>query len=373
MYAALLSIATPAGGPSSSATPKGKKNLTIEALTRYLLALADKRPLVILLADAHWIDSSTRELINKVIALIKTTRILLLINFRPEFIPQWVGEPHATILRLGSLGREQSRAIISNVTGGEKLPGVVQEQIIDKADGVPLFVEELTKTVLESELVQDVGDRVAVGPLPTLSVPETLLDSLTARLDRLGSAKEVAQIGAVIGREFSYSMLRAVVSLPSNLLEAELARLVDSELIFVRADLPNATYMFKHAIVQEAAYAMLSRRKRQQIHARIAESLENSLPYTTETQPELLAHHLARAGSIERAVDYLRKAGQRSIEQQSVCSQFKEGFDAEDLRNARALVRSLRRELSRKPKDGSTARIIRLGRQQLRHGALITG
>ena len=285
LYAALLSIATPAGGPSSSATPKGKKNLTIEALTRYLLALADKRPLVILLADAHWIDSSTRELINKVIALIKTTRILLLINFRPEFIPQWVGEPHATILRLGSLGREQSRAIISNVTGGEKLPGVVQEQIIDKADGVPLFVEELTKTVLESELVQDVGDRVAVGPLPTLSVPETLLDSLTARLDRLGSAKEVAQIGAVIGREFSYSMLRAVVSLPSNLLEAELARLVDFELIFVRADLPNATYMFKHAIVQEAAYAMLSRRKRQQIHARIAEFLRIAFPTRLKPSP----------------------------------------------------------------------------------------
>src|SRR5262249_9552828 len=145
LYAALLSISTPAGEPSSSATPKRKKNLTIEALTRYLLGLADKRPLVILLSDAHWIDSSTLELINKVIALIKTNRILLLINFRPEFIPQCVGEPHATIL-LGSLGREQSRAIISNVTGVKKLPGVVQEQIIDKADGVPLFVEELTKT-----------------------------------------------------------------------------------------------------------------------------------------------------------------------------------------------------------------------------------
>jgi DNA-binding response OmpR family regulator/class 3 adenylate cyclase/predicted ATPase len=315
LYAALLSIATPAREPSPNATPQRIKDLTIAALTRYLLGLADKQPLVIMLADAHWIDSSTLELINRVIPSIKTARVFLLINFRPEFIPQWVGEPHLTLLRLGPLGCEPSRVIISEVTGGKKLPREVQEQIIDQTGGVPLFVEELTKTVLESELVQDFGDRyVAAGPLSTLSVPTTLLDSLTARFDRLGSAKEVAQIGAVIGREFSYPLLTAVLPGSPNALETALARLGASELISVSSGHPNKTYTFKHAIVQDAAYAMLSRQKRQQIHGRIAEALENSFAYITQTQPELLAHHLVRAGSIERGIDYLRKAGQRSIE-----------------------------------------------------------
>jgi DNA-binding response OmpR family regulator/class 3 adenylate cyclase/predicted ATPase len=314
LYAALLSIATPAREPSSTATPQRIRDLTIAALTRYLLNLADKRPLVIVLADAHWIDSSTLELINRTISLIKTTPVFLLIEFRPEFIPQ-VGEPHVTTLRLGPLGREQSRTIISEVTGGKELPPEVEEQIIDKTDGVPLFVEELTKTVLESELLEDIGEQyVAAGPLPALAVPSTLLDSLTARLDRLGPAKEIAQIGAIIGREFSYPLLAAVVPLSANLLKAALARLVASELIFVSTDLANPIYTFKHAIVQDAAYGMLSRQRRQQLHSRIADTLENSFPYMIEAQPELLAHHLARAGSIERAIDYLRKAGQRSIE-----------------------------------------------------------
>jgi predicted ATPase/DNA-binding response OmpR family regulator/class 3 adenylate cyclase len=315
LYAALLSIATPAHEPSSSATPQRIKDLTIAALTRYLLNLAHKRPLIIVLADAHWIDSSTLELINRTIPLIKTARVFLLIEFRPEFIPQWVGEPHVTTLQLGPLGREQSRTIISEVTGGKELPQEVEEQIIDRTDGVPLFVEELTKAVLESELLQNAGDQyVATRALPALAVPSTLLDSLTARLDRLGPAKEVAQIGALIGREFSHQLLASVVPLSANSLKAALARLAGSGLIFVSADLPNAIYTFKHAIVQDAAYAMLPRQKRQQIHGRIADTLENSFPYMIEAQPELLAHHLAQAGSIARAIDYLRKAGQRSIE-----------------------------------------------------------
>jgi predicted ATPase/DNA-binding response OmpR family regulator/class 3 adenylate cyclase len=315
LYAALLSIATPTGEPSSSLTPQRKKDLTIAALTRYLLGLGHNRPLIIVLSDAHWIDSSTLELINRIIPSIKTARVFFVIKFRTEFIPQWVREPHVTVLRLGPLGREQSRTIISEVAEGKKLPQEVEEQILDKADGVPLFIQELTKAVLESELLQDVGDQcVATGPLPTFAVPATLLDSLTARLDRLGPAKEIAQIGAVIGREFSYPLLAAVVSLSTNSLKATLARLVDSELIFVSAGLPNEIYTFKHAIVQDAAYAMLPRQKRQQLHSRVADALENSFPYMIETQPELLAHHLAQAGSIERGIDYLRKAGQRSIE-----------------------------------------------------------
>src|SRR5262249_31624497 len=218
-------------------------------------------------------------------------------------------------VRLGPLGREQSRTIICEVTRGKKLPEEVREQILDRTDGIPLFVEELTKTILESELLEDVGDKyVTAAPLSALAVPSTLLDSLTARFDRLGSAKEVAQIGAVIGREFSYQLLAAVVPSSVDSLKAALARLVVSELILVSADPPNEAYTFKHAIVQDAAYAMLSRQKRQQLHSRIADTLENSFPYVTEAQPELVAHHPAQAGSIKRAIAYLRKSGQRSIE-----------------------------------------------------------
>jgi predicted ATPase/class 3 adenylate cyclase len=315
LYAALLSIVTPAPAPSSSATPQRVKELTIAALSRYLLNLAHKQPLVIVLADAHWIDSSTLELLNKIIPLIKTAQVFLLIEFRPEFMPQWASEAHVTTLRLGPLQREQSQTIICEVTRGKKLPPQVRDQIIDQTDGVPLFVEELTKTVLESELLEEVGDQyVASGPLPALAVPSTLLDSLTARFDRLGSAKDIAQIGAVIGREFSYQLLAAVVALSVDSLKTTLGRLVASGLIFVSGDHPSETYTFKHAIVQDAAYAMLSRQKRQQLHSRIADTLDNSFPSVIEAQPELQAHHLAQAGSVERAIDYLRKAGQRSIE-----------------------------------------------------------
>jgi DNA-binding response OmpR family regulator/class 3 adenylate cyclase/predicted ATPase len=315
LYAALLSTATTGSQPASSATPQREKDLTIAALSRYLLCLADKQPLVIVVADAHWIDSSTLELINRTIPLLKAARVLLVIKFRPEFVPRWVGEPHVSTLQLRPLGPEQSRTIISEVTEGKKLPQEVEEHIIAKTDGVPLFVEELTKAILESALLQGVGDRyVAAAPLPARAVPSTLLDSVTARLDRLGPAKEIAQLGAVIGREFSYPLLAAVAPLAANLLKAALARLVDADVIFVSAGLPNETYTFKHAIVQDAAYAMLSRQKRQQLHSRIADALENSFPHIIATQPELLAHHLAQAGSIERGIDYLRKAGQRSIE-----------------------------------------------------------
>ena len=226
LYAELLSTATPERERSLSLTPQRQKDLTIAALSRHLRHLADKQPLIIVLADAHWIDSSTLDLVNRIIPLIKTARVLFLIEFRQEFIPQWLDESHVTMLRLERMGHEQSLAIISEVTGDKKLPPELQEQIISKADGVPLFIEELTKSVQESELVQDVGDKyVATGPLNSLAVPTSLVDSLTARLDRLGAAKEVAQIGAVIGREFSHALLAAVASQSANSLQAALAQL----------------------------------------------------------------------------------------------------------------------------------------------------
>jgi DNA-binding response OmpR family regulator/class 3 adenylate cyclase/predicted ATPase len=313
LYAALLSISIPER--DLGLTPQRQKDLTIATLSRHLLRLADKQPLIVALADAHWVDSSTLELVDRIIPLIKSARVLLLISFRPEFMPQWLSEAHVTMLRLDRMDREQCHAIVSDVIGDKALPREVKEQIIDKADGIPLFVEELAKSVLESELVQEAGDRYsASGPLPPFTVPATLLDSLTARLNQLGPAKEVAQIGAVIGRKFSHPLLAAAALESTNSLQSALAQLIASGVIFQSGELPDATYTFKHALVRDAAYATLCREKRQRLHCRVADALERNFSLTIETQPELLAHHLEQAGFVERAIDYLRKAGRRSIE-----------------------------------------------------------
>ena len=215
--AALLSI--PTGElPAPGLTPQRQKDLTIAALIRHILGFARDRPLVVELADAHWADSSTLELFSRIIASIKTAQVFVLMSFRPEFFPQWLNEPHVTMLRLDRLGREQTEAMIFDVAGQKALPPEMYAQIISKTDGVPLFVEELTKSVLESGLLQDAGDQLTtVGPLPPLAIPTTLLGSLTARLDRLGPVKEIAQIGAAIGREFSYRLLAAVAPISGPL------------------------------------------------------------------------------------------------------------------------------------------------------------
>jgi DNA-binding response OmpR family regulator/class 3 adenylate cyclase/predicted ATPase len=312
--AALLSI--PTGElPASGLTPQRQKDLTIAALIRHIVGFARDQPLVVELADAHWADSSTLELFSRIIASIKAAQVFVLVSFRPEFFPQWLDEPHVTMLRLDRLGREQIEAMIFDVAGQRALPSEMYAQVISKTDGVPLFVEELTKSVLESGLLEDAGDRLTIiGPLPPLAIPTTLLGSLTARLDRLGPIKEIAQVGAAIGREFSYRLLAAVAPISGPPLHAALAQLAAPELIFARGEPPDSTYVFKHALVQDAAYGTLVRSKRQQLHCRIADALEQGFPETVETQPELLAHHLIQAGLTERAIDYLRKAGQRTIE-----------------------------------------------------------
>jgi class 3 adenylate cyclase/DNA-binding response OmpR family regulator/predicted ATPase len=315
LYAALLSIPADKFNSSPVLTPQRQRELTIAALLRQLRDLALTRPVVIVVADAHWMDSSTLELLSRCIASIKAARVFVLINFRPEFFPPWLDQSHATMLTLNRLAREQIEAIILDVAGNKELPRDLQEQIISKSDGVPLFAEELTKTVIESGLLQDAGDRyVAVGPLPPLAVPTTLLGSLTARLDRLGEIREIAQIGAAIGREFSYRLLAAIAPVSGPSLQTALAHLAASDLIFVRGEPPDSTYIFKHALVQDAAYATMVRNKCQQLHSRIADALTQGFPETVETQPELMAHHLAQAGLTERAVDYFRKAARRAIE-----------------------------------------------------------
>ena len=311
--AALLSIPTGERFAVGS-TPQQQKDLTIATLMRQILGLARKLPVVLVLSDAHWADSSTLELFDRMIASIKTAQVFVLVKFRPEFFPQWLDDSHVTLLRLDRLGREQSEEMIFDVTGHKALPPEMHAQIISKTDGVPLFVEELTKSVLESGVLQNTGDRlITVGPLPSLAIPTTLLGSLTARLDRLGPVKEIAQIGAAIGREFSYRLLAAVAPISGTPLHAALAQLAAPELVFVRGEPPDSTYVFKHALVQDAAYGSLVRSKRQQLHGQIADALEDGFPETVESQPELLAHHLIQAGLTERAINYLRKAGQRTI------------------------------------------------------------
>jgi len=313
LFADLLSIET--GNSDLQLTPRQQKDLTIDALTRQLFNLARMQPVLVILEDVHWIDPTTLDLINQGIRSTKAAPVLFLITFRPEFSPSWIEQSNATMFQLHRLGLEQAGAIILDVTGGKILPPEVLEQILNKTDGIPLFVEELTKMVLEAGLLRDEGDRyIVVGTLPPLAIPTTLHDSLMARLDKLASIKEIAQIGAALGREFSYRLLAAVAPLGDVELQGALAQLTAAELIFARGEPPDSNYVFKHALLQDAAYESLRRGKRQQLHSRIADVLAEQFADMVETQPELMAHHLAQAGFTERAIGYLQKAGQRAIQ-----------------------------------------------------------
>jgi class 3 adenylate cyclase/predicted ATPase len=315
LYAALLSI--PANGryPELKLTPQRQRDLTCAALVRRLAGLARQQPVLLVVEDAHWIDPTTLEVINNIVELARTTRLFCLITFRSDFFPPWLDRSHVSMLRLDRLGRDHVGAMIFDLAGGKELPVVVLEQIISKTDGVPLFVEELTKSVLESGLIKDQdGQLVVEGTTLPLAIPATLHDSLMARLDRLAPVKEIAQIGAALGREFSYRLLAAVSQLPGTSLQSALTQLASAELIFGHGQPPESTYTFKHALVLDAAYSSLLRGKRQQLHKTIAVVLKAQFPEVVGTQPELIAHHLAQAGHASEAIEYLRKAGQRGIE-----------------------------------------------------------
>ncbi len=318
LIAALLSVSLGGGVPGRELDPQRQKQLTHEALLDQLAGLAARQPVLMIFEDAHWADPTTLELLEQTVDRVQEARILAVITSRPEFDPPWPSHSHITTLTLNRLGRRQGAAIVSDLTGGKALPEEVLEQIVARTDGVPLFVEELTKTVLESGLLTDSGDRYELtGPLSTLAIPSTLQDSLMARLDRLAPAKEVAQIGATIGREFRHRLLAAVSPLGDDALEDSLEQLVGSELIFRRGTPPDATYIFKHALVQDAAYESLLKSKRKKLHRRIAQALEQDFPETVETEPEILAHHFAEAGLSEAAVEYWRRAGRRAVERSS--------------------------------------------------------
>ena len=322
LMAALLSLPTGARYATLELNPRQQKQKTLEAFVDQLQGLATRQPVLAVYEDAHWMDPTTLELLDMVVQRVPTLPILVIVSFRPEFVPPWTGYPHVVTLSLSRLTRRHGAAIVDKVTGGKSLPPEVLDQILMKTDGIPLFVEELTKTVMESGLLRDAGDHFELsGPLPPLAIPATLHDSLLARLDRLAPVKEVAQIGAVIGRAFSYELLARVSLQPEPELRASLEELVRSELVFRRGTPPEAIYTFKHALVQDAAYESLLKSRRHQLHARIAAVLEERFPETIATEPEVLAHHLSQAGLHGNAVEYWRKAGEIAVVDQRTSKQ----------------------------------------------------
>ena len=271
-----------------------------------------------ILEDAHWADPTSMEAFSRAVDRTRTFGVLLIVTYRPEFEPPWTGRPNVTVLTLNRLGEREIAAMIDGVTGNKRLPESVRHDIIERTDGIPLFVEEITKAVLEAENEGATERAVAAIPSPSVAVPASLHASLMARLDRLGSAKEVAQIGAVIGREFPHALIAAVARKGEPELRSALDRLIDAGLLFRQGVAPHATYLFKHALVQDAAYGTLLREPRRALHARIAETLESQFAEIAERQPELLARHCTEAGLIEKAAGLWGKAGQRSLERSAL-------------------------------------------------------
>jgi len=307
LIAELLSL--PNAAAALNLSPQRKRERLLEALLGQLSEIARERPVLMVFEDAHWIDPTTRELIDLTIERLRRLPVLLLVTFRPEFQHGWGGQPHVTILALNRLGEREVAALVTGLAGNAALGSAVIKEIVERTDGVPLFVEELTKAVLE-RAGQDnrVAAVLSAAPLPAFAVPATLHASLLARLDRRGSsAKEVAQIAAAVGREFGYELIERVAQRPD--LDAALGHLTEAGLLFCRGAPPQSSYLFKHALVQDAAYGTLLRTRRQELHARVATVLEREFADLAERQPELLAHHLAAAGDNERAVEQWLKAG----------------------------------------------------------------
>jgi class 3 adenylate cyclase/Tfp pilus assembly protein PilF len=310
LLATLLALPTTSRYPQVDLTPEAQKLGIFDALLGQIVGLAEQRPLLMVLEDAHWIDPTSSELFELIVDRIQHLPVLLLITFRSGFTPPRTGHSHVTSLTLSRLGHRQGTQMIERLTGSKPLPAEVLQQILLKTDGVPLFVEELTKAVLESGLLRDAGDCYELsGPLPPFAIPTTLQGSLMARLDRLAPVKEVAQIGAVIGREFSHELLAGVADRPEEQLQGALDQLVSSELVFRRGSPPAGTYSFKHALVQDAAYQSLLKSRRQQLHARIATVLEERFEDKARREPELLAHHYREAALLENAIPYAARAG----------------------------------------------------------------
>jgi len=315
LLADLLSIRSDHRYPPLTVSSEKRKDLTLEALVQHLQRLADRSPVLFIVEDAHWIDPTTLDLMTRIIDRIRQMRGLLLITFRPDFKPVWADYSHVTLLTLSRLPRRQSAELVRAMTGGKALPPEVQQAILAKTDGVPLYIEALTENVLESGLLTEGNESFALkGPLKELPIPDSLQALLMERVDRLGPAKEIVQTGAAIGREFTYELVRATVDVTDSQLRHALDLFVASGLMFQEGEIPHATYHFKHALVQEAAYSTLPKKPRRVLHARIAKALESRFSKRVTLEPELLAYHYEQAGLAGPAVDYWHRAARRGVE-----------------------------------------------------------
>jgi class 3 adenylate cyclase/predicted ATPase len=315
VFSDLLSIPLDRKYSPSALSPERQKQLIFETMLGVLLEIAKQQPLLLVMEDLHWADPTTLEFLNLIVDQLATTRIFALFTFRPDFNPPWGSRAYVTILMIHRLTRKTCADMVRHITGEKALPAEVLEQILIKTDGVPLFVEELTKMVLESGLLrEEAKEYTLTGQFLPLKIPVTLQDSLMARIDRLVSAKELVQLCAILGREFSAEMLLAILPQSEEMLRQGLGQLVKSELLYQRGVFPKATYVFKHALIQEAAYQSMLKNTRRRYHQQIAEVLVNQFPESTAARPEIIAHHYTEAGLKMEAISYWQQAGERAVE-----------------------------------------------------------
>ena len=329
LFAELLSLPNDGRYPTLELAPQQRRQRTLEALTAQIEALTRQSPMLMIFEDVHWIDPTSLEALGRAVDRITNLGVLLIVTYRPEFEPPWIGQPHVTALTLNRLAEREISAMIDGVVGNKLLPANIRQDIIERTDGIPLFVEEMTKAVLEAEGEGAARQTVAAVPSRVVAVPASLHASLMARLDRLGPAKGMVQIAAALGREFSYELLSAVAGRDDAKLLVVLDQLVGAGLLFRHGTPPHATFLFKHALIQDAAYGTLLREARRDLHARIARTLHDNFPQTRETQPEILAHHYFEAGLLEAAVEWRAKAGHRALRRSAfkeAIQQFKTGL-----------------------------------------------
>ena len=324
--------------------PQQRRQKTLAALAAQLEALAQGKPVLMIFEDVHWIDPTSLEVLGRTVDRLKTLGVLLIVTYRPEFEPLWIGRPYVTALSLNRLDVREIAGMIDRVIGNKALPESMRRDIIERTDGIPLFVEEMTKAVLEAETENEARKTAATVPSLALAIPASLHASLMARLDRLGPAKEVAQIGAAIGREIPHPVLAAVVGKSDAALQSSLDRLVKAGLLFRQGIPPHVTYLFKHALVQDAAYGTLLRDPRRALHARIAGILETRFADVAASQPELLARHYTEAGLTAKAASFWGKAGQRSLERSALVEAAEQFTRALEHIEALPATSSLRRE-----------------------------